>query len=255
MRETTYGLSGVQHEIGIEMRVIFAGPTLFSADLPRSGDYELRPPARQGDLYRAVLQGANVVGLIDGIYEHVPAIWHKEILFGLSHGVHIYGAASMGALRAAECATFGMVGIGEIYEGYASGALEDDSDVAQSHAPAEMGFRPLSEPLVNVRATLARCLDLSLITAEEHDLLQAAARDMFFKNRTCRSVVRKALGDGVRAEAVLAQLRQHAVNLKLRDAERLIEAVASTPDKRFTPTFEWTFQATDFWKAEFPDSD
>jgi hypothetical protein len=159
----------------------------------------------------------------------------------------------MGALRAAECAAFGMIGIGEIYEGYASGVLEDDSDVAQSHAPPEMGFRPLSEPLVNVRATLKRCLDLSLITPGEHDLLQAAARDMFFKNRTYRSLVRKALGDSVRAEAIRAQLRQHAVNLKLRDAERLIEAVASTPDSRFAPKFDWTFQATDFWKAEFPD--
>lgn len=236
------------------MRVIFAGPTLFGADVRPGTDYELRPPARQGDVHRAIMQGANVIGLIDGIYEHVPAIWHKEILFGLSHGVHIFGAASMGALRAAECAAFGMVGIGEIYEAYASGALEDDSDVAQAHAPAEMGFRPLSEPLVNVRATLALCLDRSLITSQEHDLLQATARDMFFKKRTYRSLVRTALGESLRAEAVLAQLREHAVNAKLRDAERLIAAVERTPDSRFAPAFDWTFQATDFWNAEFPGS-
>lgn len=98
-----------------QMRVIFAGLTLFGADVRPGTDYELRPPARQGDVHRAIMQGANVIGLIDGIYEHVPAIWHTRILFGLSHGVHIFGAASMGALRAAERAAFGMVGIGEIW--------------------------------------------------------------------------------------------------------------------------------------------
>jgi len=234
------------------MRLIFAGPTLYGADISATG-YEMRPPARQGDVYRAVVEGANVIGLIDGIYEHVPAIWHKEILFGLSKGVHMLGAASMGALRAAECAPFGMIGIGEIYQGFASNQLEDDSDVAQAHAPAEMGYLPLSEPLVNVRATLSRCLELHLVSREEHEALQAVARDTFFKERTYRQVARQAISDSEREEQVIALLRQNTINLKLQDARLLIEAVVRTPDQRFTPHREWTFQATDFWKAEFPD--
>ncbi len=234
------------------MRVIFAGPTLYGAELSSAG-YEIRPPARQGDVYRAIAGGANVIGLIDGIYEHVPAIWHKEILFGLSRGVHMFGAASMGALRAAECASFGMIGIGEIYEGFASNALEDDSDVAQAHAPAEMGYLPLSEPLVNVRATISRCLERALVNREEHDALQAAARDMFFKERTYRRLVRRAIGHAERGERILDLLRDNTINLKLRDARLLIEAVVATPDERFAPDGAWTFQATDFWKAEFPD--
>ena len=234
------------------MRVIFVGPTLYGADLS-SADYEIRPPARQGDVYKAILDGANVIGLIDGIYEHVPAVWHKEILFGLSQGVHMLGAASMGALRAAECATYGMIGIGEIYEGFVSNRLEDDSDVAQAHAPAEMGYLPLSEPLVNVQATISRCLELDLVSREEHDALQAVARDTFFKDRTYRQLARRAIGDGERAERVLALLRAKNINLKLQDARLLIEAVVRTPDQRFTPDMAWTFQATDFWKAEFPE--
>jgi hypothetical protein len=163
------------------------------------------------------------------------------------------GAASMGALRAAECAPFGMIGIGEIYEGFASNRLEDDSDVAQAHAPAEMGYLPLSEPLVNVRATISRCLELHLVSREEHEALQAVARDTFFKERTYRQLARQAIGDSERAEYVLGLLRQHTVNLKLQDARLLIEAVVRTPDQRFTPDIAWTFQATDFWNAEFPD--
>ncbi|MCV9947564.1 TfuA-like protein [Rhizobium sp. BT-175] len=234
------------------MRVIFAGPTLHGANLRPNTDYELRPPAKQGDFFRAIQDGANVIGLIDGIYEYVPAIWHKEILFGLSKGVHIFGAASMGALRAAECSAFGMVGLGEIYEGFASGVLENDADVAQSHAPAEMGFIPLSEPLVNVRATISQCLQRSQITSAEHDQLQDAAKGIFFKDRTYRRLVHSAIQDVERAGAVLAVLRANNVNLKLDDAQLLVETVISTPDCRFVPEFSWTFEATSVWNTMFP---
>ena len=234
------------------MRVIFAGPTVYGANLQPDGKYRLRPPAGQGDVYRAVEEGASVIGLIDGVYESVPAIWHKEILYGLSRGVHMFGAASMGALRAAECAAFGMVGIGDIYEGYASGRLQDDADVAQSHAPADLGYLPLSAPLVNVRATIAQCRQLSLITFEETACLQHAAEATFFKNRTYRQLVQVAIADIERAATVLAHLRANAVDLKREDARRLIDTVVSTPDQRFVPEFKWTFQATGFWNKLFP---
>ncbi|MCA1371258.1 TfuA-like protein [Bradyrhizobium sp. BRP14] len=234
------------------MRVIFGGPTFYGASLSPDPPYQLRPPARQGDFYKAIQEGANVIGLVDGAYEYVPAIWHKEILFGLAEGVHIFGAASMGALRAAECAPFGMVGIGRIYEDYASGALEDDADVAQCHGPAELGFLPLSEPLVNVRATLARCLRAALITPDEHDQLLAAAGASFFKDRTYKGLVVSAIANPDRATAMLAILRENSVNQKLRDAEMLVEAVVGTPDKRCVPQSDWSFNKTSVWEALFP---
>lgn len=236
------------------MKVIFAGPSLHGANVLPNAGCEFRPPARQGDLYRAVKDGANVIGLIDGIYEYVPAVWHKEILFGLSQGVHVLGAASMGALRAAECAAFGMIGVGEIYSAFASGLFEDDSDVAQAHAPAEMNFLPLSEPLVNVRATISRCLELSEITDTEHDQLQHAAKAIFFKDRTYRSLVGSAIQDPDRARTMLASLRQNKINLKLNDALMLIETVTGMPDRRFVAEFNWKFEATDFWNSVFSPS-
>ena len=93
---------------------------------------------------------------MDGVFERVPAVWHKEILFALSEGIHVYGAASMGALRAAELDRFGMRGVGEVYRAYADGVLEDDDEVAVAHAGAEDGFRPISDSMVDIRATLER---------------------------------------------------------------------------------------------------
>ena len=66
-----------------------------------------RPPAQQGDLLASVNQGgANVIGLIDGTFHQNLSVWHNEVCHLLSRGVIIYGASSMGALRAAETDCF-----------------------------------------------------------------------------------------------------------------------------------------------------
>ena len=113
------------------------------------------PPAAAGDLYRAARAGARVIGLVDGVFEDRPTVWHKEILWALAHGTRVLGAASLGALRAAECAPFGMEGVGAIFARARDGDLEDDHELALAYAPRALDYAPLSEPLVNVRATLA----------------------------------------------------------------------------------------------------
>ncbi len=46
-----------------------------------------------------------------GYFEHVPAVWHKEIMWIMERGVHVFGSAGLGALRAVELETFGMRGV------------------------------------------------------------------------------------------------------------------------------------------------
>ena len=139
------------------MKVLFAGPSL-AKDLPQLRmrtipDLILAAPAACGDIAKATVEGATAIGIVDGYFEASRAIWHKEVLFALCSGVRVAGAASMGALRAAECSSFGMIGIGEVFSRYASGDLVDDADVAQIYAPAELGYLSLSEPWVNVEPT------------------------------------------------------------------------------------------------------
>ncbi len=108
------------------------------------------------------------IGIIDGYFDTMPSIWHKEILWAMRQGVHVSGSASMGALRAAELAAFGMEGVGAIFDAYRSGELEDDDEVAVVHAPAEKGYRALSMAMVNIRATLA--------AAEAQQIVRPATR-------------------------------------------------------------------------------
>ena len=82
--------------------VIFAGPSVRGLDLPSRNDVLFRPPAKQGDIFRATLTRPEAIGLIDGYFDGVPSVWHKEILWAMSQGIRVFGSASMGALRAAE---------------------------------------------------------------------------------------------------------------------------------------------------------
>lgn len=207
------------------MRVLFAGPSLHSTNPDLTG-IVLRGPAMQGDIARAVLDGAGAIGLVDGYFEAVAAPWHKEILYALAEGVTVLGASSMGALRAAECAPFGMRPVGSIAGAYCSGALDDDAAVALAHGPAELGYPPVTEPLVDAEPTLAKLAELGLLTAAEQQQIWDGARDLYFKDRTD-----EAMFAGL-DPAKLAAYRRHRVNRKAEDALLLIAELRQCPAVR-----------------------
>ena len=128
--------------------ILFIGPSLPECDPAESPGFERRPPVAQGDVYRATLEKPRAIGIVDGYFHGVPAVWHKEILWAMTQGIHVFGAASMGALRAAELHPFGMRGVGRIFEAYRNGTLTDDDEVALTHGPEDLGYPGLSEPMV-----------------------------------------------------------------------------------------------------------
>src|SRR4028119_969681 len=173
--------------------VIFLGPSLPIAEAREILDAVYLPPAKQSDLLSAVTTySPDIIGLIDGVFLSLPSVWHKEILYALEQGVAVYGASSMGALRAAETEAFGMVGVGEIYQLYASGELIDDDEVALVHGLEDTGYRPLSEPMVNVRATFRRAKDEGVIATKLFEQLTAIAKSIYFPGRTFPAIFSKA---------------------------------------------------------------
>ena len=226
------------------MKILFAGPSLFGQDFDRTG-LLVRPPARQGDVYRAATEGATAIGLVDGVFGSVPSVWHKEILFALSEGVRVIGGASLGALRAAECQSFGMEAIGSIAQAYLSGARREDADVCLAHCPAELDFMPLSEPLVDVEATLAALLETGRITPDELQALLDAARWLYFGDRTVEAMV--AGFEATRGAAIGEAYQAGRVSLKAIDARLVVERLRQHPDIRTAPP-DWTFVRSDPWR-------
>lgn len=158
--------------------IVFAGPSLPSRLVP--ADIELRPPAICGDLAALLDDPPPVVGLIDGCFESAPTVWHKEIIDLIAHGIPVAGAASLGALRAAELDGFGMIGVGRIYEAYRDGRIERDDAVMLVHAPAELDWRPLTVALVDAEAAL----DAAGLPEPELRQLQRIVRTTDFRERT-----------------------------------------------------------------------
>lgn len=163
----------------------FSGPSL----TPRAAqavfpEAHCLGPAAQGDVYRACLaHRPQALCLIDGYFEHRPAVSHKELLWALQQGITVYGAASMGALRAVELAPFGMRGWGDVYELYATGAVEDDDEVAIVHAPAEQDYVPRSEALVNIRRNLDAARMRGLLSRAACMTLIAYEKAAFYAER------------------------------------------------------------------------
>jgi hypothetical protein len=172
--------------------LVFTGPSLPVAEAAKELEATYLPPVSEGDIYRAVVGGPVAIGIVDGFFETVPSVWHKEILFALRQGIHVFGSASMGALRAAELAPFGMEGVGAIFEAYRDGLLEDDDEVAVVHGPAEIGYPLLSEAMVNIRRTLSDAYSADVIGEVTRAELEQIAKSTPYRNRTYAEVLRCA---------------------------------------------------------------
>lgn len=102
--------------------VVFLGPSLDRSTarelLP---DAVFLPPAQMGDVVSALRRfRPHAIGLVDGVFQNTMSVFHKELLYAVDHGCWVLGSSSMGALRAAECDRFGVIGVGSVYEGFRS---------------------------------------------------------------------------------------------------------------------------------------
>jgi hypothetical protein len=209
--------------------VIFVGPTLPLEAARKQLDAMYCPPAAQGDVLRALANKPRLIGIIDGYFDTVPAVWHKEILYAMERGVHVFGAASMGALRAVELEMFGMVGIGQIFEWFKSGQLEDDDEVAVAHGPAESGYLAVSDAMVNIRHAVRQAQDHGLMTEGLASSFLSAAKNLHYSQRDFRRVL-QILGDQVnpaKARELTEYFGAFKPSLKEMDAVLLLERAAS----------------------------
>lgn len=229
---------------------VFGGPTLHGRD---HRGLDVLPPARLGSLYRAWQRGYRTFGVVDGYFGSIPSIWHKEILYVISLGGRVFGAASLGALRAAELAPYGMVGIGAIYRACRLGLLTDDDEVCVTHAPRALGYRPLSEAMVNVRVTLRRLRRLGHLDRRQERSLADACKAVHFSRRS-RTAVGQCFADvlGTDHAGPWQAYQAHVVDQKGIDADRLLAGLADdTLAVPRTPPF--AFPATLHWRRQFDE--
>lgn len=236
--------------------VVFAGPTIAANDpgLLDSGVI-VRGPAAQGDIFQAAQHRPFAIVLIDGYFNFVPAPWHRELLWAMSAGIHVFGASSIGALRAAELGCLGMIGVGEVYQMFTDGTLTDDDEVAVVHGPAELGYPLLSIAMVDIRATLAKAS--KVIPEEVADRIAVVAKGLNFRERNLRAICVAAEEAGVPASELShleAWWPDNFVDRKKQDAiaaVRAAQVLRRTNPGKFNA--EFLFEVTDPW-LQFTES-
>lgn len=195
-------------EAQLEKVLIFTGPSLdhdsIREVLPNA---IIRPPARQGDIISDMMEFEPThVILLEGTFHQSLSVWHKELAWALQiPGVRgVYGASSMGALRAADLADFGMIGSGRIFNWYYEGVVTDESEVAAVYQEGpNQRFASYTVPLVNVRGALLKGLELEVLEEEAAAEIFAKARSIHWTERTKRAL--EALGGPV----LIAMLEAH----------------------------------------------
>ena len=205
--------------------IVFVGPTLPASEVSRRlPGATIAPPVAVGDVLRLARRRTPLrIAIVDGYFERMAAVWHKEILIALERGIAVWGAASMGALRAAELTAFGMVGVGAIFRDYAAGRLVADDEVAVAHLPGQFGYRATSDALVNLRYGIARAPMLSPRTRAA--LVELAIR-RFYRERSWDRLVADARGAGLVAAQIDAFATWPKPDRKADDARLLLRRLA-----------------------------
>lgn len=257
-------------------KLVFTGPSLSCAEIEELGlsnqsvqidsikDFNekkhlyedvicILPPVSGGDLYAVnSLDSSSAIGIIDGYFENCVSVWHKEILFLLSKGIKIFGASSMGALRAAELSEFGMIGIGRIFKDFFSGVLCDDDEVTISHSPAALGYLNISEAMVNIRYSMEDALAAGIINKNTHAIFLEVAKNTFYKKRNYGYLIRKCIEEYDCLEASFSELYNwleiHRTDQKKKDAIQLIREIDSFDAKKSASTVNFNFEDTVLWR-------
>ena len=208
-------------------KLVFLGPSLGLAEA-RSlcPDAEFHPPIRFGDLYALSCEPPGQVLIVDGVFHDCTPVWQREILQVLQAGWQVLGASSMGALRALELEPYGMIGLGTIFEWYRAGRIEGDDEVALLHGVAEMDYRPLTLPLVDVRQILTGLEAQGALTRVQVSAILSSFKRMGHESRTRRALLALVQAEGADAAAVRERLSDPAQSLKAQDARRALQVLA-----------------------------
>lgn len=181
-------------------------------------------PIKRGDLGQALKENPDIIGIIDGVFHQNSSVGHKEILAVLDKGITVVGASSMGALRASEMDSLGMIGIGYVYEQYATGKVASDDDVAVMLDSETL--EALSEPLINMDYVFTNAVEENIITQNQKDELISIAKSTFYPKRNYAQTLNDSDLDDETKDRLISFIRQ-SVDIKKEDAKELMEYIVT----------------------------
>lgn len=168
--------------------VVFVGPSCDPERIRQALPHAMiAPPVCRGDLYRFRLLNFSVFVILDGAFANALAVSPREVVDVLRDGAAVIGAASMGALRAADCAPAGALGYGRIYRLFRRRILSSEDEVVLSAFP-EAPFSAISVSLVDIRFALRRACRSGALSAGKAEALVHVAESLPYPSRNWSTI-------------------------------------------------------------------
>ncbi|MFF7403017.1 TfuA-like protein [Streptomyces murinus] len=246
---------------------VFVGPSCPEPEVVRNfPDVIPHRPVRHGDLFSDGIKQGDVVVILDGVYHHQLALRHKEILDAIDRDVILVGAASIGALRAVELESHGMIGVGQVFRWYREGIFDGDDAVSVAHGDSG-SLVGLNIPLVNLYSAMIIAHAEEVIDAEQMRHLLELFEAVYYPLRSAEHVVSIAGENGASRFAKWFrswwEKDPARFDQKRRDSLAAIahaEALATSPSSRRavgerTDGRDWRTEYHRRWRSRFHASE
>ena len=202
--------------------IIFTGLSISHEEASNILKAKYKAPVKRGDIIKAIDDSPEIIGIIDGVFHQAPAVGHKEIIKAIDNGITVVGGGSMGALRASELDSLGMIGIGYVYENYANGNIESDDDVAVVFNPET--WEQLSEALVNIEHKLSLATEKGIVNNSEKNEILKVTKSIYYPKRTYSKILSKVNISDEKKEDFI-EFASKIVDIKKQDAIDVIKYI------------------------------
>ena len=179
-------------------------------------------PIKRGDLNQALKEHPDIIAIIDGVFHQNSAVGHREILEVIKKDIKVYGASSMGALRASELDSLGMTGVGYCYNQYANGNITSDDDVAVMLDKDTL--EALSVPLISMNYVFKNAVTENIISQSDMDKLVKITKDTYYPQRNYANTLSKSNLDNDKKEKLIDFIRT-SPDIKKEDAKELLHKI------------------------------
>jgi TfuA protein len=210
--------------------IIFLGPSLSHEKARKIFQADFRGPAKKGDLLRASgdIDDSTIVCLVDALFlQDYPPSPIEVYQLMLNKNIKLYGAASLGALRAVELEKFGMIGMGKIFELYKKGKLTADDEIAVTFVEGEHQLQ--SEAMIDIRFNLFLAHRMGIINEITKKTIAKVAKNIYFPYRNYTDILDQTEKQYPAISKDLKSFRTYIIknrqSLKERDTIKLINYV------------------------------
>jgi len=201
--------------------VAFIGGSIPKMERPADERLVITTPAEQGDLLMAILAGFRNILIIDGYFYSKFPCTTFEVMLALEQGLNVFGAASIGALRAVELDHYGMTGMGYVYDTLKRKPVKPYHIVAQTYTEEDAALTP---PLADIIYFLNSAVAAGVLAEADSKKHLAVATEIPFPLLSFPYFLEQAGGSPELRKFLKQQGGPTVFNIKKQDALKLLSS-------------------------------